>query len=659
MTLSSSESSAPTTISVEHRGVVYNGEVVRTETWHPSHGQPLKGDTYFRVVFVESPTDIFPRSLHDHRIAVYVPGHRSAELERAEVALRSLREAMGTYATDTDTFDMLSSESRDIEDRAIDAWADSFRGGHLISAPLLDANLEAIFADGYWSTWAERIGKLLLDRAYPTTPIKAELLQMPIRPDADAPIILDAALTSASATATLALGAFGPALGLSSSRAPRVADVAKSDVIQRLATMVADGWPASDIGRALAHELGLTYPLATAYLLLWISVGQHSVRLRPGHGLVHRDGTPLETDAIGPDDIANLRWPVALWERIDAISQDAAPATADPYLAALAGQIGRNEDIQAAASRRIGELQDDLPQVTHMLTRIATAQRTQDLPRETALLRELASADSVDTALVTARRDTPTPVVFAATMALWQAWSDAETDAPALVAAAAWIDAATIDESSFDTYTERQVLSERLNNPRLLTSPHEWAALAESVRLFQHRYAVAYLRDHREYHTQVGALAHAVEAAWRKAHALERLNTVAALGEPTGFGLPALADEMRNAVAACGTEREIADIETTPMCPSCGMHLGATPPTAEVNQLVAYVDEALGEQNRRLASAIAQRVLNRPGVDQIDRFIQVVQVSDLSGLAHVLDDAVVGFITDLLDQPQDPEATRG
>jgi hypothetical protein len=127
-----------------------------------------------------------------------------------------------------------------------------------------------------------------------------------------------------------------------------------------------------------------------------------------------------------------------------------------------------------------------------------------------------------------------------------------------------------------------------------------------------------------------------------------------ALGLPLGLGLSALAEEMRNSVMAFGSEREIADIETAPMCPTCGMPLGATPPTHEVAQLTAYVEEALGEQNRRLALAIAHRIIERPGHDQTDRFIQVVQISDLSGLANVLDDVVVEFITELLDHPEAP-----
>jgi hypothetical protein len=649
------ENPEPTLVSVEHGGITYTGEVIRSDSWHPTHGQPLTGDALFRIVFLADPTNVFPRSLHDHRIAVYVPGERTAELERAEVALRSIRAAMGTYATDADTFDMLSAETRQIEDGAVDAWADSFQRGHLIAAPSLDANLEEIFADGYWSTWAERIGKLLLQRAYPSTPVRAELLQIPLRPESDAPVILAAALgASAGDASAFALDSFGPALGLSSSLAPRVSDISKSEVVQRLSKMVDDAWAPADIGHALAHEMGLTYPLATAFLLLWISVGHHSLRLRPGHGLKLHDGSPLDADSISAANAASLKWPSALWPLIAAISQAEAPATADPFLAALAGPVGKDEDIQAAASRRIAELQDDLPQVAHTLTRLATAQRRQDPPRELAIFRAIAASDTVDEALAAARKDAPTPALFAATMALWQSWANADDTASGLATIAGWLDAATIDEAANALFTEREALVQRIKAPRLLTSPHEWAALLESARLFQHRYAAESQRHHREYHAEISTLTHTVDDAWRKTKALEQLNNLSALGTPLGHGLPALAREMRNAVIPCDAERQIADIEATPLCPTCGLHLGATPPSNDVQQLAALVDEALGEQNRRLALALAHRILERPGLDQIDRFIQVVQVSDLMGLANILDEPVVTFIKDLLDQPEAP-----
>ena len=139
-----------------------------------------------------------------------------------------------------------------------------------------------------------------------------------------------------------------------------------------------------------------------------------------------------------------------------------------------------------------------------------------------------------------------------------------------------------------------------------------------------------------------------LSACWLKARALARLDEIAELGTPTGEGLPALAEELRNTVIACGVERAPEDVIRAPICPGCGMHLGATPPTNDVKQTVALVDEALTTQNRRLATLVTHRLIERKDHDGVDTFVSVVQVSDLVGLANVLDDRLVDFIRNLL-----------
>ena len=349
-----SGSASPSAVSVVHQGIEYAGEFFRVASWTPSLGEALRGDAYFRVVFVESPSAVFPRAIHDHRIAVYVPGERSPELERADVELRVMREAMGTYAAESESLDLLSTERDDIEQRAVGAWAESFRGGQLIAAPSLDTNLDELFADGYWSAWAERIGSLLIARAYVESPVRHDLLQTALRPEADAPILFDAFVGVGDATAMFAMDAFGAGLGLSSgTRAPTAAS-------GRLAEMATAGWAPDAIGHALAHEQGMTYPLATLYLLQWVTDGQHALRLRPGHGLLRRDGERFTQDTVGADDLGTLRWPLGLWERIEALELAGTPTAVDAHLAALAGPVGQNESLGNAAGRRLAELRDDL-----------------------------------------------------------------------------------------------------------------------------------------------------------------------------------------------------------------------------------------------------------------------------------------------------------
>nr|AIF14181.1 hypothetical protein [uncultured marine thaumarchaeote KM3_66_E06] len=351
-----SSSASPSAVSVVHQGIEYAGEFFRVASWTPSLGEALKGDTYFRVVFVASPSMVFPRAIHDHRIAVYVPDERSPELERAEAELRVMREAMRTYAAESESLDLLSTDRDDIEQRAVGAWAESFRGGQLIAAPSLGANLDELFADGYWSTWAERIGSLLIARAYVESPIRHDLLQTALRPEVDTPMLFDALVGVGDATATFAMDAFGLGLGLSPRTDPQTRSVASG----RLAQVAASGWAPDAIGHALAHEQGMTYPLATLFLLQWVLNGRHTLRLRAGHGLLCRDGERFAQDTLRADDLAALRWPQGLWERIEALEIVEAQEAMDAHLAMLAGPAGQTERLERAAAQRSTELPEGL-----------------------------------------------------------------------------------------------------------------------------------------------------------------------------------------------------------------------------------------------------------------------------------------------------------
>ena len=66
------------------------------------------------------------------------------------------------------------------------------------------------------------------------------------------------------------------------------------------------------------------------------------------------------------------------------------------------------------------------------------------------------------------------------------------------------------------------------------------------------------------------------------------------------------------------------------------------------------IERGLAGQQARLAQRVVSRLLSRPLAGEearLARFIEVVQASDLAGLAHVLDDALVDFLRGLLEAP--------
>lgn len=55
-------------------------------------------------------------------------------------------------------------------------------------------------------------------------------------------------------------------------------------------------------------------------------------------------------------------------------------------------------------------------------------------------------------------------------------------------------------------------------------------------------------------------------------------------------------------------------------------------------------EAAMREYNRRFSSEGIRRILSDPSKQQLDKFINLVQVSDLTGLAGVLDDDALDFL---------------
>ena len=64
--------------------------------------------------------------------------------------------------------------------------------------------------------------------------------------------------------------------------------------------------------------------------------------------------------------------------------------------------------------------------------------------------------------------------------------------------------------------------------------------------------------------------------------------------------------------------------------------------------MLRRLSRALSQQNTRLSSEAVRRILARARGERIEQFLQVVQASDLAGLASILDDRLLDFLRDLL-----------
>ncbi|MCI0821082.1 MAG: hypothetical protein J4N31_01970 [Chloroflexi bacterium] len=630
-------------VSAVYGGIRYAGELVRAAAWEPSLGSALDGDVYFRVVFLESPPAPLTDDLRDSRIAVHVPGPPSPARERAEAELRTLREAQAGYAADVG--DSLAAQAHEIEEQVVEEWASSFRGGRVVASPPLDLDVAAVFASGYWSAWAARIGQALLARAYPDLPVDAAKLSSPLRPDEDGPALFEAIRGAESDFGSVALDAFGAALGIAR-KGRGTLDLSRCAGVDLVAAE-AEHHSGAALGHRLAHGLGLTYPLATLFALLYVLRGSAEVRLAPTHGLRLRSGDALDEPRITTNILPHLAWPARFWPDVDGIGPAGAPDAEDtgPYLDVL----GLTDDSGLRAW--LGTMSDGLLSVTQALIALAAAQgRELDADELEALWRVRRLIEVEDAADVGARAREVFGSIgpFRTGMALWTSWREGLEHAAALTGAIALVERAVVEEARSELSMERAALASRLRDPALLTSPQQWPALAEAARRFFEAYADAYVEHHDAYHLQMELLAYRMDGVGAQGGALAQLNEVTELGRPIAPELPGLCEELRNVVLTCGAAPERETIARDAVCPSCALRLDAVPPTAEVEALAASVREALGKQNARLAKAVAHRLLKREANERLDRFIQVVEVSDLSGLANILDDELVAFLGALL-----------
>jgi hypothetical protein len=180
--------------------------------------------------------------------------------------------------------------------------------------------------------------------------------------------------------------------------------------------------------------------------------------------------------------------------------------------------------------------------------------------------------------------------------------------------------------------------------------------MEDTIQIWRRAYQPVYVAQHADYSRHMTALAGDIEAALWQIEAIEKLNYLERLGEPVAqpalLRFHALAE-----LSVCTTDpiQLAAEIAETPVCPYCGYRLGEVAPIEELNTALIVIERGLATQQGRLARRVVSRLLARPEraqEDRLDRFIQVVQASDLSGLAQVLDEGLLEFLGDLLDTPE-------
>ncbi|MCH8870777.1 MAG: hypothetical protein IIC85_13775, partial [Chloroflexi bacterium] len=219
---------------------------------------------------------------------------------------------------------------------------------------------------------------------------------------------------------------------------------------------------------------------------------------------------------------------------------------------------------------------------------------------------------------------------------------------PAIIETSNYLDRMTFGSEHQDLRVVRDSLMARLDAASLINNPSLWPGIEEGLARLRDSYSLTYRSFHAAYHQEALELRHRLEALTPQVNALARFNEIPELGSPVGLEVQQMFKDVSEGYRLCAIAEDDLDLGDVPYCPSCILPMNVTVPHRSEEQLSGEVSRAMREYNRRLSTHSAMQILDRPTREQVDKFIELVQVADPSALANVLDDRVVEFLRQFL-----------
>jgi hypothetical protein len=245
------------------------------------------------------------------------------------------------------------------------------------------------------------------------------------------------------------------------------------------------------------------------------------------------------------------------------------------------------------------------------------------------------------------------PAAFAEAIACARCQREERTGVSELRTMRAYLDAAEVPASRPSLVVDHAATREQLSFIALLIEPHRSESMSAAFETFRAAFASAYADHHRRYWKAFAGLSRGLSGLAPAMRALERLNSLRALGAPVGED--ALGDyrALSSGMAICAASDLQNALVDRPFCGACGLTLSDSVPSEQAEDVAHRLNSALAIQQRRLASEAVRRILARGG-ERLDRFVEIVQAADTASLAQVLDGDLLVFLQELLAQPVSP-----
>jgi len=187
----------------------------------------------------------------------------------------------------------------------------------------------------------------------------------------------------------------------------------------------------------------------------------------------------------------------------------------------------------------------------------------------------------------------------------------------------------------------------------LWPEPEKLDAATASLEIWRANFAAAYARAHQTFNRGLSLIVEGVDELSPRALAVEKLNDLRRLGPAVATAAIQQFRELERLFACSIDDSALLEaLSRAPFCPECGFVMGSAPPVADSRRVRQAIERGLLTQQRRLAQRVVSRLLEQPSrneSERLARFVQVVQASDLTGLAVVLDDTILEFLREFLE----------
>ena len=655
----------PQTWTVQNRGLEYRGEVIVAEAVDPDWALPLERDLGFRVVFYTVPRRFPDGRLQDPRIAMTVPRRSLAQVwQTLGREIQCIHETRQRYITarDVDAIKLRQSmEDREASVRGEMArqYALAYSQERIYSHPRIKVRSRDMFAQETPESWVEGLASAVLEQVYPSLPL--EHGDFPYTLTSENTAALYRGLFQEDPDAAGVVRAFGPALCLARREDPELFDAGQCpvlDIIHGELDSRNGEMPARDMIGALTSSHGLTPALAVLYLVAFVRQLQAEIELGPDHSVNDRRGAHFVGDRITWDMVPEVSFSATLAESFAAISLLPSPTwyTALPYAALLLEGPAVDRGV-AWTSDHESLLLDVLGTMAPQISKASDSSRAM----ETSLgagaasaaeslsgLQELCAVSDHRELYSVAQKRFRGPSGLAHALDDYRRVLELSDLIPAIESAKVYLDRMTFGPDDKELSLERDSVAARIEPVSLLAEPVLWSSVEESFVRLRARYANAYVSHHARYHREAAQLAYRLEALGPQIEALTRFNQMGELGEPVGGEVHQLYVDVSGALKTCTVAADELSLEAEPHCLGCLLNLDEDIPDSAVGRLIGSAEAALREYNRRLGSRSVRQVLAQASKEQLDRYIDLLQVADPSALANVMDDEVMAFLRQFL-----------